>query len=171
MTQFVGEIRLFAGNYPPAGWAFCDGQLLAISENDTLFTVIGTTYGGDGQATFAVPDLRGRVPIHQGTAPDGNSYTIGEALGVEEVTLTAQQTPTHTHSLLATTTVSTQTSPAGALLAQSSSANIYVQDAGAFALAPTSVTPIGGSQPHTNMQPYLGLNFIIALFGIVPSAT
>jgi microcystin-dependent protein len=171
MTAYVGEIRLFAGNFAPAGWAFCDGQLMAISENDTLFIVIGTTYGGDGQATFALPDLRGRVPIHMGTDPGGNAYTIGQNGGVEEVTLTAQQTPTHNHALLATTTVSTQTSPAGALLAQSSSANIYVQDTGAFALAPNSMTPVGGSQPHTNMQPYLGLNFIISLFGIFPSAT
>jgi microcystin-dependent protein len=104
-----------------------------------------------------------------GTDPGGNSYVIGEALGVEEVTLTTAQTPAHTHALLATTTVSTQTSPAGALLAQSSAANIYVQDTGAFALAPTSVGAVGGSQPHDNMQPYLGLNFIISLFGLYPN--
>src|SRR6476620_7587651 len=100
----VGEIRLFAGNFAPAGWEFCDGQLLAISENETLFNLIGTTYGGDGQATFAVPDLRGRVPIHMGTDPAGNAYNIGQNGGVEEVTLTASQTPTHTHALMATTT-------------------------------------------------------------------
>jgi microcystin-dependent protein len=168
--NYVGEIRIFAGTYAPVGWAFCDGQLLPISENEVLFNYIGTTYGGDGQETFALPDLRGRVPIHKGTDPGGMSYILGENGGVEDVTLTTQQTPIHTHTLLATTTVSTQTSPAGALLAQSSTANIYLQDTGAFALAPSSVSQIGGSQPHTNSQPYLGLNFIISLFGIAPQA-
>jgi microcystin-dependent protein len=168
---FIGEIRMFAGNFAPAGWAFCNGQQMPISENDTLFVVIGTTYGGDGQETFNLPDLRGRIPIHQGSGSQGVTFTIGEAGGVEEVTLTTQQTPIHNHALLASNTVSTQTSPANLLLAQSSTANLYISDSPSVPLASSSIGPVGGSQPHTNFQPYLCINFIISLFGLFPSQT
>jgi len=169
MSQpFVGEIRMFAGNFAPAGWAFCDGQLIPISENDTLFTLIGTTYGGDGQETFALPDLRGRVPLHQGSLA-GNTYQIGERSGVEEVTLTVQQLPTHSHALLVSTGPGTQNLPTNAVLASSPSVTLYTGDVTDANLAAPAVGAIGGSQPHTNFQPYLCVNFIISLFGIFPT--
>ena len=160
---FVGEIRMFAGNFAPAGWMFCQGQLLPISENETLFQLIGTTYGGDGQSTFALPDLRGRVPIHQ-----GNGFILAEKGGAESVTLTTQQIPAHTHPLLATTAVGIAASPQGSVLAASGSSNVYRQGPAAVALSNQTVTPAGGSQPHTNFQPYLCVNFIISLFGLFP---
>lgn len=162
---FVGEIRLFAGNFAPAGWAFCNGALLPISENDTLFTLIGTSYDGDGQSTFALPDLRGRVPVHQ-----GNGSVIGELAGVESVTLTVAQTPNHSHSLIGSGAAASQVNVAGGLLA-ATTGNLYFPPGGGLTapLNSASVAPTGGSQPHSNMQPYLGLNFIISLFGIFPS--
>ena len=163
MSAFVGEIRMFAGNFEPQGWKFCEGQLLSIAENDVLFQLIGTTYGGDGEETFALPDLRGRVPLHQ-----GDGFFIGETAGVEEVTLTVQQLPIHSHAAVASNTVSTQTSPADLLLAQSAAANLYIADVASVALAPTTVAPVGGSQPHPNLQPTLCVHFIISLFGIFP---
>jgi microcystin-dependent protein len=166
---FVGEIRMFAGNYAPAGWAFCDGGLLPISENDQLFTLIGTTYGGDGQETFAVPDLRGRVPMHFGTGPDGTTYQIGETGGVESVTLTVQQIPNHTHPLTASSSIATQPNVTNNMPAEATLFNPYINVAPAVAMASTAIGPSGGSQPHENMQPFLGLNFIIALFGVFPS--
>ena len=163
---YVGEIRLFAGNFAPAGWMFCEGQLLPISENDTLFTLIGTTYGGDGQSTFALPDLRGRIPLHQ-----GNGIQLAETGGAEEITLTANQIPTHSHPLQATNLTATQANPGGQVLAQFSQANIfpYLEDTPNVGLAPTAITTAGASQPHTNFQPYLCINYIISLFGIFPS--
>jgi len=160
---YVGEIRMFAGNFAPAGWMFCEGQLLPISENETLFQLIGTTYGGDGESTFALPDLRGRVPIHQ-----GNGFILAETGGAEEITLTVAQIPVHTHSLLATMAVGTAASPQGSVLAASGSANVYRPGPGAVALANQTVGSVGGSQPHTNFQPYLCVDFIISLFGIFP---
>ncbi|HEX2085006.1 MAG TPA: tail fiber protein [Solirubrobacteraceae bacterium] len=163
---YVGEIRMFAGNYAPAGWMFCEGQLLPISENETLFQLIGTTYGGDGQETFALPDLRGRIPMHQ-----GNGFILAETGGVEEVTLTIQQIPSHTHPLLASTSAGSANSPAGNVLAGSPTIDMYRETSPSVALAPTTVGPTGGSQPHTNFQPYLCVNFILSLFGIFPSPT
>jgi microcystin-dependent protein len=164
---YVGEIRMFAGNFAPAGWMFCEGQLLPISENETLFNLIGTTYGGDGQSTFALPDLRGRVPVHQ-----GNGFTLAETGGVEEVTLTVAQTPAHSHPLVAVGgAAGTFTSPAGNLLAQSLNVTPYINDAPTASLNAGAITSIGGSQPHTNFQPYLCVDFIISLFGIFPSQT
>jgi microcystin-dependent protein len=174
MAPFVGEIRLFAGNFAPAGWMFCEGQLLPISENDTLFTLIGTTYGGDGQSTFALPDLRGRLPLHQGTGPGFSTRTVGESGGAEEVTLTIQQLPAHSHPLTATNDTATSTNPGGQVLARFSQANIdpYLEATpGNVNLAPSSIPPIGGSQPHTNFQPYLCVDYIISLFGVFPSPT
>jgi microcystin-dependent protein len=160
---FVGEIRMFAGNFEIAGWAFCDGRLLPISENETLFTLIGTTYGGDGESTFALPDLRGRLPIH-----NGNGFILAETGGAESVTLTVNQIASHTHSLIATTSVANQSSPKNNIAAQSTAADLYIEDTATAALAASVITPTGGSQPHTNFQPYECVNFIISLFGIFP---
>ena len=160
---YVGEIRMFAGNFAPAGWMFCEGQLLPISENETLFVLIGTTYGGDGESTFALPDLRGRIPIHQ-----GNGFILAETGGVEQVTLTVSQIASHTHPLNATTSVANQSSPSNNLMAQSTAADLYIEDTATAALASSAITPTGGSQPHTNFQPYLCVDFIISLFGIFP---
>lgn len=168
-TPYIGEIRMFAGNFAPVGWAFCDGQLLAISENDALFTLIGTTYGGDGQETFALPNLQSRVPIHQGTGPDGTTYQMAEMAGVENVTLSTQQIPNHTHALLAAGTPGTQISPANSMLAESANVKLYIQGfSPSLNMNPGVVSAAGGSQPHENMQPYLAINFIISLYGIFP---
>jgi microcystin-dependent protein len=163
---FVGEIRIFAGNFAPAGWMFCEGQQLPISENETLFQLVGTTYGGDGQENFNLPDLRGRLPMHQ-----GNGVILAEQGGAEEITLTVSQTPAHAHPLLATTAVGTAASPQNSLLAASGSSNVYRAGPSAAALSNQTVGPVGGSQPHTNFQPYLCVDFIISLFGIFPSPT
>ncbi|WP_395620731.1 phage tail protein [Dokdonella sp.] len=163
---YVGEIRMFAGNFAPAGWMFCEGQLLPISENETLFNLIGTTYGGDGQSTFALPDLRGRLPIHQ-----GNGFILAETGGAEEITLTVQQIPAHTHPVLASTAPASSNSPVGNVAAAPTAINLYIEDNANSSLSPLAVSAIGGSQPHTNLQPYLCVNFIISLFGIFPSPT
>ena len=164
---YVGEIRMFAGNFAPAGWMFCEGQLLPISEYETLFNLIGTTYGGDGQSTFALPDLRGRLPLHQ-----GNGFTLAETGGAEEVTLTVSQIPAHTHGVgVVGDRAGGQNSPAGNLLAQSYNVTPYVNDAPNANLSPNAVTATGGNQPHTNLQPFLCLSHIISLFGIFPSPT
>lgn len=169
MSQpYVGEIRMFAGNFAPAGWMFCEGQLLPISEYETLFNLIGTTYGGDGQSTFALPDLRGRLPIHQ-----GGGFTLAESGGVEEVTLTVQQIPAHSHPYLATTNLAAASSPQGNVVAALNVAanDIYIPAAGTTPLSPNAISATGGSQPHSNFQPYLCINFIISLFGVFPSQT
>ena len=168
---YVGEIRMFGGNFPPSGWAFCNGATMPISENETLFQLIGTTYGGDGQSTFNLPDLQGRVPIHQGTGPDGSTFTIGEAAGVETVTLTIQQIPNHNHAFIGTGNPGTTTNPPTNIVAQNSGNNIYIEDQAFVPLAPQSLLPEGGSQPHENIQPFLCVAFIISLFGIFPSQT
>lgn len=163
---YVGEIRMFAGTFAPAGWMFCDGSLVPISENETLFQLIGTTYGGDGESTFALPDLRGRIPVHQ-----GNGFILAETGGAEEITLTISQIPIHTHPLLASMNVSQDSNPSNKVLGQSGSALLYIQDTTDSNMNPQAVVSVGGSQPHTNFQPYLCVNFIISLFGIFPSPT
>jgi microcystin-dependent protein len=164
---YIGEIRMFAGNFAPAAWAFCDGQLLPISENEALFQLIGTTYGGDGESTFALPDLRGRIPIHQ-----GNGFILAETGGAEEITLTTQQIPVHNHALLASTATGNNPNPQGVLLATNpGTVQPYIEDNPTSNLAVGAVVPVGGSQPHTNFQPYLCVDFIISLFGIFPSPT
>jgi microcystin-dependent protein len=165
---YVGEIRLFGGSFAPAGWMLCQGQLLPISENEVLFQLIGTTYGGDGQSTFGLPDLQGRVPLHQGAG-----HVIGEKAGVETVTLNTSQIPIHTHPLLASGNPAAGNAPGNQVLAVTQAATItpYGTDGPFVALDASSVAPIGGSQPHENMQPYLCVNFIISLFGIFPSQT
>ncbi len=165
---YVGEIRMFGGNFAPAGWMFCEGQLLPIAENETLFTLIGTTYGGDGQTTFGLPDLRGRLPIHTGTG-----FVLAQNGGQETVTLTLPQIPAHQHQLLATGNPASGSVAANQALALTSSATVtpYGTDAPLVALAASAVSSTGGSQPHDNMQPYLCVSFIISLFGIYPSPT
>ena len=163
---YVGEIRMFAGNFAPAGWMFCEGQLLPISENETLFQLIGTTYGGDGESTFALPDLRGRIPIHQ-----GGGFTLAETGGVEDVTLTVNQIAAHTHPALATNKTGQQSSPGGLVPGRVTGSDIYGSDSPFVNMASSMISPTGGSQPHTNFQPYLCVDFIISLFGIFPSPT
>lgn len=163
---YVGEVRMFAGNFAPMGWRFCDGSLLPTSDYETLFTLIGTTYGGDGQSTFALPDLRSRIPVHQ-----GHGQLLGEAGGVEQVTLTVQQMATHGHPLLAANAVANDPNPNNNVLGESSAVSLYQSGAPAAAMATQSIAATGGSQPHTNLQPYLCINFIISLFGIFPSQT
>lgn len=171
MSQpFIGEIKIIGANFAPVGYAFCDGQLLAIATYTALFTLLGTTYGGDGQTTFALPDLRGRVPLHQGTGSGLSPRVIGSQSGVEAVTLSAAQMPTHTHPVSATNVVATKTDPAN---------NVWAYDGGGAtacysaspnaSMSAAALTPSGGSQPHDNMQPYLGINYIIALEGIFPT--
>jgi microcystin-dependent protein len=160
---------MFAGNFNPSGWAFCDGSILPISENETLFNLIGTTYGGDGQSTFALPDLRGRIPIHM-----GGGFTLAETGGVETVTLTVQQIPSHSHPFLGTSNLASQVAPDGSVTyARAVASNItpYGTDAPSGTLSPQMIGSTGGSQPHDNFQPYLCINFIISLFGIFPSPT
>ncbi len=165
-SPFIGEIRIFAGNFAPVGWAFCDGSLIPISENDALFNLIGTTYGGDGQNTFALPDLRGRLPVHVGPG-----FALGQSGGVENVTLTTNQIPQHAHTFLASANGASTTSPGGAVPAAAAASVItpYGTDAPAAVLGPSSISVEGGSQPHDNFQPYLCVNFILSLFGIFPS--
>ena len=165
---YVGEIRMFAGNYAPAGWMFCDGQVLPISENETLFQLIGTTYGGDGESTFALPDLRGRSPMHQ-----GNGYVLAETGGVEDVTLSVNQIPAHTHPAMGTGHAGVTAEPAGGVWAAWSD-NAYGDPhpaGGLVPMHPQAVGAVGGGQPHENMPPFLAVDFIISLFGIFPSPT
>jgi microcystin-dependent protein len=171
---FTGEIRMFGGNFAPVNWEFCDGRLLPISENDALFTLIGTTYGGDGQETFALPDLRGRAPMHQGTGSFGTTYIIGESAGVETTTLTTQQIPLHSHQAMGSTDPAGSSTPQNNVLASLPAAgtrSAYGADPPRETIDASSIDPIGGSQPHDNLQPYLVVSFIICLFGIYPTQT
>jgi microcystin-dependent protein len=163
---YIGEIRMFAGTFAPVGWMFCSGQILPISENESLFQLIGTTYGGDGQSTYALPDLQGRVPLHF-----NSTYPISEKAGVESVTLTTQQIPIHTHPLIGATGNGSQGNPANNILATSTIVKLYAGETADAAMAASAVSPVGGSQPHENMQPYLCISFIISLYGIFPSQT
>ncbi len=170
MTVFLGEIRLFAGNFAPVGWALCQGQTMDISQNSALFNLIGTTYGGDGQTTFNLPDLSSRVPVHMGTSTLGTSYTIGENGGAEAVTLSLQQVPSHSHAPQASSSSAASSTPQSNVWANASDTP-YSSSSPAAALDPGAIGSAGGSQPHDNMLPFLGLNFIIALQGVYPSPT
>ncbi len=164
-NPYVGEIRMFGGSFAPAGWAFCDGALVPISENDTLFTLIGTTYGGDGQETFALPDLQGRFPVHA-----GSSHVLGEKAGTETVTLTVNQIPMHNHVPQCSNANGNSTSPSNTIWAAFPDATFYSDTVGGGSqLNPGALTSTGGNQPHDNMMPYLVVTFIISLFGIFPS--
>jgi microcystin-dependent protein len=167
---YIGEIRMFGGNFAPLGWAFCDGQILPIAANDALFNLIGTTYGGDGVTTFALPDLRGRAPIHMGTGPGLSGRVIGESFGVESVTLTTNTLPQHSHSFAGSTATASATSPQNQVVAAPSTIDLYrPATVPSAALNPAALASAGGSQPHDNMQPYQCVNFIIALEGIFPT--
>jgi microcystin-dependent protein len=168
---YLGEIRMFAGNWAPLGWNLCDGTLLPISQNDALFNLIGTTYGGDGQSTFAVPDLRGRVPVGQGNGPGLSQRTLGEQYGTETVTLTSQQMPAHSHAFIATTAAATVPSPQNALFANTGTDNLYLASPASpqlKALSQQTVMNAGTSQPHDNLMRSVGMNYIICLEGIYP---
>ena len=170
-TPYIGNVIMFGGNFPPNGWAFCQGQLLSIANYDTLFNLIGTTYGGDGVQTFGLPDLRGRVPIHMGQGGGLSPYVIGQMAGVENVTVTSQQMPAHSHSLAVSSNVATNAVPASGLIpGQQTGGNLYAPASAADTNLSASTVGIGGgSQPHDNLQPYLSVNFCIALFGVFPS--
>jgi microcystin-dependent protein len=171
MSQpYIGEIRMFGGSFAPAGWAMCNGQTIPIAENDALFQLIGTTYGGDGQETFALPNLQSRFPVHQGQGPGiSNNYQLGEAGGVESVTLTTQQIPIHTHAALCSNVGGTGSDPAGGVWATSDTTQYQTGSGPDTNMANMPTTPQGGSQPHDNMTPYLVVTFIISLFGVFPS--
>jgi microcystin-dependent protein len=164
---YVGEIRIFAGNFAPADWAFCDGSLMDIGTYDTLFTLIGTTYGGDGQSTFALPDLRGRLPVHQGTGL--STYSIGQMAGQETVTLQTTQLPVHTHSVAANGSAGTTSSPTGNVPGTWSEGLQYTSASASTPMSASAIGAAGGGQPHENMQPFTCINFIISLYGIFPS--
>lgn len=172
MTPFIGQIMLFAGNFAPRGWAMCDGQLLPIAQYSALFSILGTTYGGDGRTTFALPDLRGRVAIQQGRGPGLSAYQIGEKGGQETVTLTASQIPSHSHSLRASSSQGTFPPPANNSLAQfgdTASGGPYVNEDPNVTMHSGSIGNAGGNMSHPNMQPFLTLTYVIALEGIFPS--
>jgi microcystin-dependent protein len=160
---FIGEIRVFGGNFVPNGWAFCDGQLLAISQNTALFELIGTTYGGDGQTTFGLPDLRGRIPMHQ-----GGGMTLAQSGGAEQVTLTTAQLPAHSHAIAATAADGTSADPTNNVWAESD-ARTFSTAAPDTAMDASALAAAGGGQPHPNLMPFVGVSFIISLFGIFPS--
>ena len=167
MSQpFIGEIRMFAGNFAPVGWAFCNGALMDISQNDALFNLIGTTYGGDGQSTFALPNLQSRVPVHVGPG-----FVLGQSGGAESVTLTTSQIPAHSHVPQCNSGNGNQQGPGGAVWAQPSTGTIYDNAAPSLVMDPAALGTAGGSQPHDNMIPFLVINFILSLFGTFPSQT
>lgn len=165
---YVGEIRMFAGTFAPQDWAFCNGALLPIDGNETLFTLIGTTYGGDGQSTFGLPDLTGRIPVHGGQGPGLTNRAVGQSGGVESVTLSPDQIPAHTHALTGSTSPATSTSPTNAVWGTWNDAQYSVAPPDTL-LAPDVLAPAGGSQPHDNMPPFVAVSFIIAMNGIFPS--
>ncbi len=169
---FVGEIRMFAGNFAPRGWAFCDGQLLAVSQNDALFSLLGTIYGGDGRTTFGLPDLRGRIPIHAGSGPGLNPRRLGAKDGVEKVTVATSQLPSHTHPLQGVNTIANDPNPENHTVGISSTFDFYQTtnaSGGGGEMSTQAITSVGGSRSHTNLMPYLCIHYIIALFGIYPS--
>jgi microcystin-dependent protein len=164
---------MFAGTFEPKGWMFCQGQSLSIAEYDVLFTLIGTTYGGDGETSFNLPNLSSRIPIHMGTNPNevNITYGLGQMAGTEEETLTVQQIPTHTHAALGSTDTATLQNPAGNVVAKSTQVDLFINAIPGDTMNANSITPVGGSQPHTNVQPFLCINYIISLFGVFPTPT
>ena len=166
---FIAEIKIFAGNFAPRGYAFCEGQLLQIAQNTALFSLVGTTYGGDGRTTFGLPNLKGRAPMHPGTGPGLPARRLGEKGGSEQVTLTQNQIPSHTHPVNAVNSPGNLSNPAGNVLARSVGGNAYGPASNLVPLADAALPPTGGGQSHNNMQPFLTLNFIIALVGIFPT--
>lgn len=173
MDPFVAEIRIFGFTFAPRGWAFCNGQLLPLSQNTALFSLLGTTYGGDGRSNFALPNLQGSAPMHPGQGPGLSLHDLGETGGSPSLTLLESQIPAHSHTPRVQTTVASKSTPANNSLSRVSGATPYLPPAGAalVAMAPEAVAPAGGNQPHNNMMPYLTLNFCIALQGVFPPRT
>jgi microcystin-dependent protein len=168
---FIGEIRMFAGNFAPRSYAFCDGQLLAISQNDALFSLFGTIYGGDGRTTFGLPDLRGRIPIHMGTGPGLSTRPIGQKGGSETAALTAAHLPAHSHALQASASPATESQPVGNTPAGNTPVDVYSTSGATDVMAASSTTQVGGGDAHPNVQPFLCIHYIVALFGVYPSRT
>ncbi len=169
-NPYIGEIRMFAGNFAPAGWALCQGQFMAIQTNAALYSILGTTYGGNGTTTFALPDFRGRVPLSSGQGPGLSNYLLGEQAGNENIALTSLQMPAHTHSVAALGSGGTQASPINGFPAiESTGTSMNYATSPSALMNPQMLSPAGGSQPHSNIQPILCVNFIIALTGIFPS--
>ncbi|MCP4306838.1 MAG: phage tail protein [bacterium] len=166
---FVGEIRMFAGSFAPPGWAFCDGQLLAVSQNDALFSLFGTIYGGDGRTTFGLPDLRGRVPIHAGSGPGLSPRQLGSSAGAETETVTLPSLTAHSHAYQASAHLADEAHPTGNVLAQPTAASPYFPAAPSVGMATSAVGDVGGNQSHQNLMPFLCVNFIVALLGVYPS--
>lgn len=168
---FIGEIRMFAGNFAPYGWAFCDGQLIAVAQNDALYSLLGTVYGGDGRTTFGLPDMRGRIPLHQGAGPGLSARRLGSKGGAEKETLTTNQLPSHAHDFNANTSVADAAPPADKVVAKGAGVSFYKASGPNMSLASSIISHAGGSSPHTNLMPTLCVHFIIALYGIYPSRT
>jgi microcystin-dependent protein len=162
---------MFGGNFAPQGWAFCDGSIVGIFDNEVLFQLIGTTYGGDGQTTFALPDLRGRMPMHQGQGPGLSPRVIAELAGTESVTITSPQLPLHSHTVQVSSNTGTTGTPSPGVTLGVADIDLYIAESPTVNMNPGSISSVGGSQPHSNIQPYLAINFIISLFGIFPSPT
>jgi microcystin-dependent protein len=171
MDPFVAEIRIFPFNFAPKGWAFCDGQLMPLSQNTALFSLLGTTYGGNGISNFALPDLQGRAPMHPGQGPGLSLHDLGETGGSETVTLLESEIPSHSHAFMGATPPAESNLATGFALTRSGNANAYAPPAALVDMAPEALTPAGGDQPHNNLQPLLTLNFCIALQGVYPPRT
>ncbi|QIK42567.1 phage tail protein [Pontivivens nitratireducens] len=168
---YVGEIRMFAGNFAPYSWAFCDGQLLAIAQNDALYSLLGTIYGGDGRTTFGLPDMRGRIPLHHGTGPGLSTRRLGSKGGAEKETLTTNQLPSHAHDFNANTSDANVDTPTGKVVAKGAGVSFYKAAGQNMSMASDVISHAGGSSSHTNLMPTLCVHFIIALYGIYPSRT
>lgn len=167
MDPFLGEIRMFGGNFAPRGWALCNGQLMSVAQNTALFSILGVTYGGNGQTTFGLPNMQGRLPMHWGSGPGLSPHTLGEASGTETVTLINSQMPMHNHQLIGTTAAAGDTLPTGNILSEGNS--YAAGNSTPTNMSPNAIGVSGGNQPHTNMPPYLAVSFIIALEGVFPS--
>ncbi|SHL69797.1 phage tail protein [Flavobacterium chilense] len=171
MDPFVAEIRIFPFNFPPKGWAFCNGQLLPLSQNTALFSLLGTTYGGDGRSNFALPDLQGRTPMHPGQGPGLSLHDLGESSGTETVTLIDSEIPAHNHNLMVTSLNSQSTNPSNTSLGRGNPVKVYLNSNPTTNMGLNAIAPTGGNLPHNNMMPYMTMNFCIALQGVFPPRT
>lgn len=168
---FVAEIRIFPFNFPPKGWAFCDGQILPLSQNTALFSLLGTTYGGDGKSNFALPNMQGNAPMHPGQGPGLSLHDLGETGGSDTVSLLESEIPSHSHAMSVSSQIGLENSPSGQLFAAGDGINLYTTAGSLKSMSDQMIAPAGGDQPHNNMMPYLTLNFCIALQGVYPPRT